>query len=513
MKRATAGNLLYDFLLGADADREGGAPFLILPGGGRLTRAGFAEVSARLSARLLALGARKGDRVACRAEKSPEALALCVACARVGMVFVPLNTAYTPPEVDYFVGDARPAVFVCDENSREALHPLARKVGAVARTLNADGGGTLTDGLDREAPVPPAPCGADDPACALYTSGTTGRPKGAVLTHRNLESNARTLAKLWRFSPEDVLLHMLPIFHVHGLFTASFTMLAARGAMIFAPKFDAAEAARLLPGATAMMGVPTYYSRLLSLSESEFNRDSAKGVRVFISGSAPLPESVHAAFEERTGHRILERYGMSETGMMASNPVDGERRPGAVGFPLPEVEMRITDEKTGEELSRGEAGMIEARGPNIFKEYWRMPEKTRAAFRDDGFFVTGDLGRFDEDGYLRIVGRVSDMIVTGGLNLYPSETEAAMNALPGVSESAVVGAPHPDFGEGAVAFVVPEKNAAPDEEGIVAALRGKLANFKIPKRVFLIDALPRNTMGKVQKNILRERCRDVFGEG
>ena len=513
MKRAAAGNLLCDFLLGADADRGGDAPFLILPDGARLTRAEFADLAARLAARLLALGARKGDRIACRAEKSPEALALCVACARVGMVFVPLNTAYTPPEVDYFVGDSRPAVFVCDENSRTALRPSAEKVGAVLQTLNADGGGTLTDGLDNEAPAPPASCGADDPACALYTSGTTGRPKGAILTHRNLESNARTLAKLWRFSPDDVLLHALPVFHIHGLFTASFTMLAAGAAMIFAPKFDAAETARLLPGATAMMGVPTYYSRLLSLPESEFNRDAAKGIRVFISGSAPLPAEVHAAFEKRTGHRILERYGMSETGMTASNPIDGERRPGAVGFPLPEVEMRITDEKTGGELPPGRAGMIEARGPNIFKEYWRMPEKTRAAFRDDGFFITGDLGRFDDDGYLRIVGRVSDMIVTGGLNMYPSEVEAAINALPGISESAVVGAPHPDFGEGAVAFIVPEKNAAPDEGEIVAALRKRLANFKIPKRTISIDALPRNTMGKVQKNILRERCRNVFGGG
>ena len=505
------GNFLHDSLLDFDAKED--APFLIFPGGGGVSRAQFADISARLSARLSALGARKGDRVACQVEKSAEALALCAACVRAGMVFIPLNTAYTPTEVNYFIGDARPAVLVCDEKSREALLPSAREHGATLRTLNADGGGTLTSEISGESPAPPIPRAPDDPACALYTSGTTGKPKGAILTHRNLESNARTLAKLWRFSTDDILLHMLPIFHVHGLFTASFTMLAAGGAMIFAPKFDAAAAARLLPRATAMMGVPTYYSRLLSLPESEFNRGAAKGIRIFISGSAPLSKAIHAAFEKRTGHRILERYGMSEAGMMASNPVDGERRPGAVGFPLPEVELRITDKKTGEEVPRGQSGMIEARGPNIFKGYWQMPEKTDEAFRGDGFFVTGDLGRFDDDGYLHIVGRESDMIVTGGLNLYPSEVEAAMNALPDVLETAVVGAPHPDFGESAVAFVVMKKDVVLDEAATFAVLRENLAKFKVPKRALPIDALPRNAMGKIQKNILRDRCRDIFAAG
>ena len=501
-------NHLHDFLL---APCEGDdAPFLILPDGAVVSRARLADLCAKLSARLTALGARPGDRLACRAEKSPEALALCAACVRAGLAFIPLNTAYTPAEADYFIGDSRPAVFVCDEKSRTALAPAAEKHGANLQTLNADGGGTLTDGLESETPAPPAARGPDDPACALYTSGTTGKPKAAILTHRNLESNARTLAKLWRFSAGDTLLHALPIFHVHGLFTASFTMLAARAAMIFAPKFDAAAAAETLPRATAMMGVPTYYSRLLALPESIFNRETAANIRIFISGSAPLSAKLHAEFEARTGHRILERYGMSEAGMMASNPYDGERRPGAVGFPLPGVEMRITDEKTGEELPRGQAGMIEACGPNIFKGYWQMPEKTRAAFRDDGFFITGDLGRFDEDGYLRIVGRESDMIVTGGLNLYPSEVEAAMSALPEVAEAAVVGAPHPDFGEGAIAFVVARPGAKPTESGLIAELRKVLANFKTPKRIVFADALPRNAMGKIQKNLLRERCRNAF---
>ena len=501
-----SGNPLYERLLDGDA----AAPFLILPDGRRLSRAQFADLCARLSARLLALGVRRGDRVMYHAEKSPEALALCLACIRTGMVFVPLNTAYTPSELDYFIGDATPTVVVCDEKSCRALHPLAQKHGAAVQTLNADDGGTLTANPDNEPPAAIASCGADDAACMLYTSGTTGKPKGAILTHRNLESNARTLTNLWRFATGDVLLHMLPIFHIHGLFTASFTVLAARAAMIFAPKFDAAEAARLLPAATAMMGVPTYYSRLLALPQSDFNRTTAKGVRLFISGSAPLPATVHAAFAERTGHSILERYGMSETGMMASNPVDGEHRPGTVGHPLPDVEIRVVDETTGAPLPCGEVGMIEARGANVFRGYWRMPEKTAAAFRPDGFFITGDLGRFDADGYLQIVGRTSDMIVTGGLNLYPVEVEAAINALPEVCESAVVGAPHPDLGEAAIAFIVPVPNALPNEAAIIAALRDTLAPFKLPKRILPINTLPRNTMGKVQKAVLRQRCRDFF---
>ena len=505
------GNLLFDSLLAPRAGDD--APFLMSPDGRTMSRAQFSDIAARLASRLQNLGAQPGDRIASRADKSPEALALCAACVRAGMIFVPLNTAYTPAEADYFVGDSRPAVFVCGEDARADLSPVARKHGANPQTLNADGGGTLTDGLDGEPPAPVVPRAPDDAACALYTSGTTGKSKGALLTHRNLESNARTLAALWRFSADDVLLHALPIFHVHGMFTASFTALAAGAAMLFAPKFDAAQVARLLPRSTAMMGVPTHYTRLLALPESEFNRAAAANVRVFISGSAPLRAETHAAFERRTGHRILERYGMSEAGMMASNPIDGERRAGAVGFPLPGVELRIVDEKSGEELPRGKVGAIEVRGPNVFKGYWRMPEKTRDAFRADGFFTTGDLGKFDADGYLRIVGRASDMIVTGGLNLYPPEVEAAINALPGVLESAVVGAPHPDFGEGAVAFIVAEQGASPTEAEVIAALRKTLANFKTPKRTLLADELPRNAMGKVQKNILRNRCRAIFADG
>ena len=506
MGRAARGNPLCDNLLGGD----GAAPLLLAPDGAQLSRAQFAALSARLAARLLALGARRGDRLLCQAQKSPQMLALCLACMRIGVIFVPLNPAYTRAELEYFIGDARPSILVCDGGAQHGLRPLARQCGATLRTLDADGSGALTAGLDGEAQAAAAPCGADDPACMLYTSGTTGRPKGAVLSHGNLLANARTLAALWRFSADDVLLHALPIFHLHGLFAAAFTMLAARAAMLFVPRFDAAEVARLLPRATAMMGVPTHYTRLLALPEAQFGRATASGMRLFISGSAPLLAATHAAFEQRTGHRILERYGMSETGIMASNPLDGERRPGAVGMPLPDVQLRIADEQSGAMLPGGQTGIIEARGPGIFGGYWQMPDKTRAAHRPDGFFITGDLGRFDNDGYLHIVGRTSDTIITGGLNLYPSEVEAALNALPDIAESAVVAAPHPDLGEAAVAFVVPQPGATPDAATTTQTLRKTLAPFKIPKRIIPITALPRNTMGKVQKTILRTRCRTTF---
>jgi malonyl-CoA/methylmalonyl-CoA synthetase len=371
-------------------------------------------------------------------------------------------------------------------------------------TLDAAGAGSLA-ALAAAQPDGAAMVarGPDDLAAILYTSGTTGRSKGAMLTQRNLLSNAEVLAREWQFSAADVLLHALPIFHTHGLFVATNTVLATGGAMIFLPGFDAGEVLRLMPGATAMMGVPTFYTRLLD--DARLTRAAAAHMRLFISGSAPLLAETHRAWEDRTGHRILERYGMTETSMNTSNPCIGERRAGTVGRPLPGVDVVVTDPQTGRPLPAGETGMIEVRGPNVFAGYWQMPDKTREELRADGFFITGDLGRFDADGYLTIVGRQKDLIITGGFNVYPVEVEEALDALPGVQESAVVGVPHPDFGEAVLAVIVPAQGAAPDTAAITAALADRLARFKQPKAVEVVDALPRNAMGKVQKAALRSR--------
>ena len=379
-------------------------------------------------------------------------------------------------------------------------------------TLDGDGGGTLTEeaaGLpDRFETVPR---GEDDLAAFLYTSGTTGRSKGAMLTHGNLLSNARSLVEAWRFTSDDILLHALPIFHSHGLFVACNVSLLSGGSMIFLPAFQADEVVKWLPKATSMMGVPTFYTRLLD--EKRFDKDLVAHMRLFTSGSAPLLAETHVAFERRTGHRILERYGMTETNMNTSNPYDGERRAGTVGFPLPDVEVRVVDQETGREVAKGEIGVLEVRGPNVFKGYWKMPEKTREEFRPDGFFITGDLGRVDEDGYIHIVGRAKDLVISGGYNVYPKEIELILDELDGVAESAVIGVPHPDFGEAVVAVVVPAAGAAFDEAAILEAIRGKVARFKQPKRVFAIDELPRNTMGKVQKAVLRDAHGDLFAPG
>jgi malonyl-CoA/methylmalonyl-CoA synthetase len=397
---------------------------------------------------------------------------------------------------------------VADPARRAALAPVTARHGARLETLAPDGSGSLDALVAAAGPVPPVAREPDDLAALLYTSGTTGRSKGAMLTHRNLLSNAEVLTELWRFTPADVLLHALPVFHTHGLFVATNIVLLAGASMILLPGFEAGAVLDALPAATAMMGVPTFYTRLLD--ESRLTRDRVANMRLFVSGSAPLLPETHAAWAARTGHAILERYGMTETGMIASNPCDGERRPGTVGPPLPGVAVRIADPDSGAPLPPGETGMVEVRGPNVFAGYWRMPEKTAAEFRPDGFFVTGDLGRFDADGYLSIIGRQKDLIITGGLNVYPREVEVLLDAAPGVRESAVIGVPHPDFGEAVLGVLVAEPGAVPDLDAISAGLRDRIARFKQPKALVVVEALPRNSMGKVQKAELRARFAGHF---
>lgn len=475
-----------------------------------LTFEDFAALSCRYASALAALGAEPGDRIAAQIQKSPEAIALYLATVRAGAVFVPLNTAYTEAELAYFLADAAPKIFVCDPARRESLAEAASQAHVPAiETLGGDGSGSFPE-LSKGFPpqfedVRRAP---DDLAAILYTSGTTGRSKGAMLTHGNLASNARALAEIWRFSPEDVLLHALPVDHTHGLFVAINTVHRSGGKIILMPRFDAGECLALLPRATVFMGVPTFYTRLLA--HPGLAREKLAHMRLFISGSAPLLEETCRAFCEKTGHNILERYGMTETNMNTSNPYDGPRKPGSVGLPLPGVSLRIADPATGAALPQGETGVIEVKGPNVFKGYWRNPAKTAESFRQDGFFITGDLGRTGPDGYVHIVGRAKDMIISGGLNVYPKEVEDAINALPGVIESAVIGVTHPDFGEAAAAAVVLAPGAALSEAEVQAALAKNLAKYKVPKRVIFTAELPRNAMGKVQKNVLRETYKGLF---
>jgi len=485
-------------------------PFLIAGDGSAVTYGEMLALSARFAGLLARLGVAPGDRVAVQVDKSPEALILYLGCLRAGAVFLPLNTAYTLAEVEYFVGDAEPRLVVCRPQDGEAMAALVGRLGrGLCRTLGAKGDGSL---MAEAASLPDdftnVPRQAEDLAAILYTSGTTGRSKGAMLSHRNLASNAQVLADYWRFTADDVLLHALPIFHTHGLFVATNIMLLAGGSMIFLPKFDADQVLALMPKATAMMGVPTFYTRLVD--HPGLTREVAAHMRLFVSGSAPLLADTHREFQARTGHAILERYGMTETNMNTSNPYDGERIAGTVGFPLPGVDLRIVDPETGAGLAQGEIGMIEVRGPNVFQGYWRMPEKTAAEFRPDGFFITGDLGLIDARGYVHIVGRGKDLIITGGFNVYPKEIEGEIDALPGVIETAVIGLAHHDFGEGVTAVIVRQQGATLDEAALLKALEGRLAKFKQPKRVLFVDDLPRNAMGKVQKNVLRETYRDLY---
>ncbi len=498
-------NTLFDALFARHATST--KPLLILPSGETISYAQMNAMSARLANLLVAKGVKPGDRVAVQVEKSPQALALYLAALRAGAVFLPLNTAYTAPEVAYFVGDAEPAMVVVDPAKAADRDAFMAGSDAVLMTLGANGQGSLTDEAasqpDSQTPVARGP---DDLAAILYTSGTTGRSKGAMLSHANLLSNAETLTGLWGFTADDVLLHALPIFHTHGLFVACNVILNSGATMIWMAKLDPAELIRQMPKATAMMGVPTFYTRLLD--REDFTRDLASGMRLFVSGSAPLLPETHIAFEDRTGHRILERYGMTETNMNTSNPLNGERRAGTVGFPLPGVELRITE--NGAQVAPGGIGMIEVRGPNVFQGYWRMPEKTAEELAADGWFTTGDLGSRDADGYVTIVGRGKDLVISGGFNVYPRDVEMIIDELPGVLESAVIGLPHPDFGEGVVAVVARQKGADPDPQAIIAALSGQLAKFKQPKHVIVVDELPRNTMGKVQKAALRKEYDGLF---
>ncbi len=441
-------------------------------------------LSARM-ARVLLQEAAGGDRVLVKVDKSPEAVALYLACLRAGLVLVPLNTAYTSVELDYFREDSKPALEIDDTGLRKLCLESSR-----------------VDALEGIADVD-----ADSPAAIVYTSGTTGRSKGAILSHENLRSNAVTLHRLWGFEDGDVLLHALPIYHVHGLFVALNTALLNGSRILFLERFEAESVLAHLPAATVMMGVPTFYSRLLD--RDDFNRDLCARMRLFISGSAPLNEQTFEAFEARTGQRILERYGMSETGMLTSNPLDGERLAGSVGYALPDVEIRVCSPQ-GEPLPTGEIGVVEARGPNVFSGYWEMPEKSAAEFREDGFFITGDLGRLDADGRLWLAGREKDLIISGGLNVYPREVELCLDDIDGVRESAVIGVPHPDFGEAVVAVWVADKDPGPNDEAMEAALAPQLARFKQPKAYIQRAELPRNTMGKVQKNRLREEYQDRF---
>ena len=502
-------NPLYDSLLAKHAGSD--RPFLHLADGSCITYAGFLAMAGRYANAIAAAGLKPGDRLAIQVRKSPQALGVFAACLQSGVVALPLNTAYTAAEIDYFVGNAGASMILCDAAAEAALGPVARTHGAVLETLNQDGSGSLAE-KSAACPSDFVAVGRtpDDLAALLYTSGTTGRSKGAMLTQDNLLSNAVALKDYWGFSADDVLLHALPIFHTHGLFVATNICLLAGCSMIFLPAFDPDAMITQLPKATSMMGVPTFYTRLLN--DPRFTRDLTAHMRLFVSGSAPLLAETHIAFEERTGHRILERYGMTETNMNTSNPLDGERKAGTVGFPLPGVELKVTDPETGAALAQGETGMIEVRGPNVFKGYWEMPDKTRQELRADGFFITGDLGLIDEDGYVQIVGRGKDLIISGGYNIYPKEIELLLDAVDGVLESAVIGAPHPDFGEGVVGVVVPQGGGTVDPDTVRAALEGRIARFKQPKKVFVLEELPRNAMGKVQKNLLREQFADCFAD-
>lgn len=452
-------------------------------------------------------GLQPGDRLAVQVEKSPAALILYLACLRAGLVYLPLNNGYTPAELAYFVADAQPKLFVAADRNVASIAAAVPPVQFL--TLGDDG---LSGSLIAEAQSMPldfsnAPVGMKDLASILYTSGTTGRSKGAMLSHGNLHSNAESLKQAWAFSAEDVLLHALPIFHIHGLFVATNVTMLSGASMLFLPRFEPDAIFAALPEATVMMGVPTFYTRLLK--DPRLSPRSTGHMRVFISGSAPLLPETFRDWQARTHHTLLERYGMTETNMNSSNPYQGERIAGSVGLPLPGVEIRVADGE-GKPVPQGEIGTIEVRGPNVFQGYWKMPDKTAAEFRQDGFFITGDMGMFGPDGYLRIVGRGKDLIITGGLNVYPREIEALLDDLPGVEESAVVGLPHEDFGEGVTAFVIMREGAAVTEDDVLAALRDRLARFKQPKRVLFLNQLPRNSMGKVQKAALREEYKSLY---
>ncbi len=498
-------NPLFDALFAAGADD---APATEIEARA-FTYAELKRETARYANTLIALGVKPGDRVAAQVEKSAANLILYLATIRAGAVFLPLNPAYTLAELSFFLADAEPALIVVGPARRGDVVALA--TGARVETLDGAGEGTLAAlAASASADFETVERGPADLAAICYTSGTTGRSKGAMLSHGNLVSNARALTSLWRSTAADVLIHALPTYHVHGLFIATHVALMAGAAMILQPRFDAEAVIAAMPRATALMGVPTFYTRLLA--HPGLTREAAAGMRLFISGSAPLLAQTHQAFARRAGHAILERYGLTETGMNASNPYDGQRRAGTVGFALPGVSLRLAG-PTGEALRAGEIGAVEVKGPNVFAGYWRNPAGTARAFRPDGWFITGDLGAIDPDGYLTIVGRDKDLIIAGGLNVYPKEVESAIDALPGVAESAVIGLPHPDLGEAVTAVVVARAGAGLTEAAVLAGLAQDLARFKHPRRVVFADDVPRNAMGKVQKAVLRERYARLYAPG
>ena len=486
--------------------------FLRTADGPPVSYAQLREQTARYAAALLALGVRPGERVAVQVEKSPDAVLLYLACLRMGTVFVPINVANSLQEVEYFLQDSQPRLAVVRPQAHAQLAPLARRAGVEhLETLGTAADGTLAELARQAVPaadLPPAPP-AGSLAALVYTSGTTGRSKGAMLTRGNLASNAAVLARVWHFSGTDTVLHTLPLFHVHGLFTAINTVLASGAAVLLLPKFEAGTVLRHLREVTVLMGVPTHYTRLLK--EAGLDRQSCAHVRLFISGSAPLLPEAHREFFARTGHAILERYGMTETLMNTSNPYEGPRVPGSVGPPLPGVRIRVTHADSGTAPAAADAiGTLEIKGPNVFAGYWRDADKTRRAFTDDGWFRTGDLGLIDTNGYVHIVGREKDLVISGGYNVYPKEVESELDALPGVAESAVFGVPHPDFGEGVTAAVVLQPGASLTEGDILRAIGLRVARYKIPKRVLLVTELPRNAMGKVQKNALRQAYAGLY---
>lgn len=487
--------------------------------GRAVTIAELEDTTARYAASLVALGVSPGDRVAVQVEKSVDAAMLYLACLRAGAVYLPLNTAYREGEIRYFLGDATPQVFVHASKDTAWVAPICAALKVPHRfTMDADdvdvdtklkaGSADWSKNASKCAPMLGFQHRDDDDlACILYTSGTTGRSKGAMLTHRNLSSNALALHRIWGFQANDVLLHTLPLFHVHGLFVALNTILLNGGRIIFHTRFDASATIRAMQRATVFMGVPTYYTRLLA--EASFDHACCEHMRLFVCGSAPLPAETFTEFQSRTGHTILERYGMTETGMITSNPLHAERRAGTVGFALPEVDVRVALDD-GSVARADEIGHIQLKGPNVLAGYWQMPDKTAQEFTPDGYFKTGDMGTFSVDGYLSIVGRSKDLVISGGYNVYPKEIELLLDTIEGVAESAVIGLPHPDFGEAVAAVVVGQPKAALEESAIISTLKVQLANFKVPKRVFVVDELPRNAMGKVQKNLLRQQYGDTF---
>ncbi|MEJ2621840.1 MAG: malonyl-CoA synthase [Candidatus Thiodiazotropha sp.] len=501
---------LYLRLVGDRFKNAGDHPFLITPGQSPLLYSELDERTARIATRLQELDVKPGDRVMVQVAKSAESVLLYLACLRVGAIYIPLNSAYTAAEVGYFMTDAKPQLFVCQPSERESLYSLSQECDVShIRTLGSEADGDLLERVETLSTTQQVvPRSADDLAAILYTSGTTGRSKGAMLSHHNLASNAEVLHSYWHWDDQkDVLLHALPVFHVHGLFVALHCALLGGSSVYFLAKFNAQQVIEYLPQCTVMMGVPTFYTRLLN--EPGFSRELCANMRLFISGSAPLLAETHREFEQRSGFRILERYGMTEAGMITSNPYQGDRIAGSVGFALPGVSVRIADNE-GNELPRGETGVLELKGDNVFKGYWQMPEKTAAEFRQDGWFISGDNAIMDESGRISIVGRAKDLIISGGYNIYPKEIESEIDTIPGVAESAVVGAPHPDFGEAVVAVVVSDGSHRLTEQQIIEPLQGKLARFKQPKRVFFVDELPRNTMGKVQKAQLRDTYKASF---